>query len=371
MKFSTTKSDLQSALQKLSKIIPSRSTIPILGNMLVTSDSGTVILRATDLEQTIVLTIPASIEEEGSAVIPVETLSNITSELPDGRVTLSIDGKLNISLKSDTGEYDLKGLAPEEFPAPPEPEEQTAITISSELLKSIFKTTGFAISRDDLKPALTGVLFRLSQDTLTTVSTDGHRLVLYTINNFDSGGFSGDVIIPKKFLSLAQILLNQSDKVEMQIAKTHITASFGSDIVHSRIIDERYPDYESVIPKNNDKTLTLNVQQIASAVRRVSIFSNRTTQQISIAMNDNSIEIATEDPEKATKAHEKLEAEYSGEPIIIGYNASYLKELLSFMPSQKATLKLNTPISATVFYPEEQEENRNITMLLMPIRLND
>jgi len=371
MKFSTTKADLQTALQKVSKIIPGRSTIPILGNMLVTSDTGTVIIRATDLEQTIVLTIPASIKEEGSAVIPVETLSNITNELPDGRISLSIDGKLNVSLKSDTGEYDLKGLAPEEFPALPEPEEQTAVTVSSDLLKSIFHITRFAISRDELKPALTGVFFQFNHDSLTTVSTDGHRLVLYTINNFDSGGFTGDVVLPKKFLNLSQNLLSQSDTVEIQIAKTHITASFDSDIVHSRIIDERYPDYKSVIPKNNDKTLIVNAQQMVSAVRRVSIFSNRTTQQISIAINDNFMEIATEDPEKATKAHEKLEAEYSGESITIGYNASYLKELLSFMPSQKAILKLNTPISATVFYPEKQEENRNITMLLMPIRLND
>jgi|TARA_Y100000031_G_scaffold117657_1_gene130635 DNA polymerase-3 subunit beta len=371
MKFSTTKTDLQASLQKLSKIVPARSTIPILGNVLITSDNGSIIMRATDLEQTMILNIPASIKEEGNAVVPVNTLLNVANELPDGRVTLSVDSKLNVSLKSESGDYDLKGMASEEFPAPPETDEQKPVTISSELLKIIFQLTGFAISRDELKPALTGVLFQFDKNMLTTVATDGHRLVRYKIKEFDSGGFSGDIIIPRKFLSLSQNLLGQTETVEIQMGKNHITASFGDDTVHSRIIDERYPDFESVIPTNNDKMLTIDLQELTSAVRRVSIFSNRTTQQIAIKMNDGTVEIATEDPEKATRALEKLSAEYTGEPMTIGYNASYLKELLSFMPSKRVVLKLNTPISATVFYPEETEEERDITMLLMPIRLND
>ena len=190
MNFSTTKTDIQVSLQKLSKIIPGRSTIPILGNILITSDNGSIIMRATDLEQTMILTIPASIEKEGSSVIPVDTLLNIANELPDGRITLSVDNKLNISIKSETGDYDLKGMSPEEFPAPPELDKQSPVIFSSELLKLIFKLTSFAISNDDLKPALTGVLFQFDQTSLTTVSTDGHRLARYKIQDFDSGGFS-------------------------------------------------------------------------------------------------------------------------------------------------------------------------------------
>lgn len=371
MKFSTTKTDIQVSLQKLSKITPTRSTIPILSNVLITTNNGSIIMRATDLEQTMILTIPASIEKEGSSVIPVDTLLNIANELPDGRITLSVDKKLNISIKSETGDYDLKGMSPEEFPAPPELDKQSPVIFSSELLKLIFKLTSFAISNDDLKPALTGVLFHFDQTSLTTVSTDGHRLARYKIQDFDSGGFSGDIIIPKKFLTLSKNLIGQTETVEMQMGKSYITATFGNDTVHSRIIDERYPDYESVIPTNNDKTLTVDVQELTSAVRRVSIFSNRTTQQIAIKMDNDVLEIATEDPEKATRALEKLNGEYSGEPITIGYNAFYLKELLSYMPSEKVVLKLNTPISATVFCPEDKEEGKDTTMLLMPIRLND
>ena len=133
MKFSTTKTDIQVSLQKLSKITPTRSTIPILSNVLITTDNGSIIMRATDLEQTMILTIPASIEKEGSSVIPVDTLLNIANELPDGRITLSVDKKLNISIKSETGDYDLKGMSPEEFPAPPELDKQSPVIFSSEL----------------------------------------------------------------------------------------------------------------------------------------------------------------------------------------------------------------------------------------------
>ena len=371
MKFTTTKTDLQQSLQKLSKIIPRRSTIPILGNALITSDKGSIILRASDLEQTMILTIPASIEKEGSSVIPVDTLLNISNELPDGRITLSVDEKLNVSIKSEKGDYDLKGMTPEEFPALPELDKQNSVTIPSELFKNIIQTTSFAICSDELKPALTGVLFQFKDGGLTTVATDGHRLARYHIKEFESTGFSGDIIIPRKFLSLSKNLLGKKETVEMQIGKNHVTVNFGDDTVHSRIIDERYPDYESVIPTNNDKTLTINTQEMISAVRRVSIFSNRTTQQIAIKMDKDVLEITTEDPEKARRAKEKIKGEYSGDPIVIGYNALYLKELLSYISSKNVVLKLNTPISATVFFPEETEDGRETTMLLMPIRLND
>jgi len=371
MKFTTTKTNLQISLQKLSKIIPGRSTIPILGNALITTDNGKIIMRATDLEQTMVLKIPASIEKEGSSVVPIGTLLNISNELPDGRITLSVDKKLNVSIKSEKGDYDLKGLVVEEFPALPELDKHNSVIVPSKLLKTIIKTTSFAISSDDLKPALTGVLFQFKEGALTTVATDGHRLARYHIKKFEAGDFSGEIIIPKKFLSLSQNLLGKEETVEIQISKNHITATFENDTLHSRIIDERYPDYESVIPTKNDKKLIIETQEIMSAVRRVSIFSNRTTQQIAIKMDKDVLEITTEDPEKATRAKEKLKGEYSGDPIAIGYNASYLKELLSHIPNNNVVLKFNTPISATVFYPEEKEEGRETTMLLMPIRLND
>ena len=371
MKFTTTKTNLQISLQKLSKIIPGRSTIPILGNALITTDNGKIIMRATDLEQTMVLKIPASIEKEGSSVVHIGTLLNISNELPDGRITLSVDKKLNVSIKSEKGDYDLKGLVVEEFPALPELDKHNSVIVPSKLLKTIIKTTSFAISSDDLKPALTGVLFQFKEGALTTVATDGHRLARYHVKNFEAGDFSGEIIIPKKFLNLSQNLLGKEETVEIQISKNHITAIFENDTVHSRIIDERYPDYESVIPTKNDKKLIIETQEIMSAVRRVSIFSNRTTQQIAIKMDKDVLEITTEDPEKATRAKEKLKGEYSGDPIAIGYNASYLKELLSHIPNNNVVLKFNTPISATVFYPEEKEEGRETTMLLMPIRLND
>ena len=371
MKFSTTKSDLQSSLQKLSKIIPNRTTIPILGNVLVVSREGSIKMRATDLEQTMILSIPATIEKEGRAVIPVDTLLNITNELPNIRITINIDDNQNITIICDTGKYSIKGMNEKEYPVSPEFNDKTSFEMESKQLKKIISLTSFAISKDELKPALTGILMQVKENKLTIVSTDGHRLVRYKINNFDSKGFEGEIIIPRKFLNLSQSLTAETKVIKFQIGKNYITASFGLYKIYSRIIDEQYPDFESVIPENNDKTIFIDNKNLISAVKRVSIFSNRTTQQISIKIEKNYIEVGTEDPEKATKAKEKIKVKYEGESFTIGYNALYLKELLSFIPSDNIFIKLKTPISATVFYPETNEQNTETTMLLMPIRLND
>ena len=149
------------------------------------------------------------------------------------------------------------------------------------------------------------------------------------------------------------------------------TAKVGADTIHTRIIDEKFPDYESVIPKDNDKELKIKKDDLLAAVKRVSIFSNKTTQQVAIKAEKSKILINTEDPEKASKAQESLTVEYEGEPIEIGYNASYLKDVLSHLSSKDITLKLNTPISASLFYPDKNSTDETVSMLLMPIRLNE
>ena len=193
-----------------------------------------------------------------------------------------------------------------EFPVSPEFNDKTSFEMESKQLKKIISLTSFAISKDELKPALTGILMQVKENKLTIVSTDGHRLVRYKINNFDSKGFEGEIIIPRKFLNLSQSLTAETKVIKFQIGKNYITASFGLYKIYSRIIDEQYPDFESVIPENNDKTIFIDNKNLISAVKRVSIFSNRTTQQISIKIEKNYIEVGTEDPEKATKAIEKI-----------------------------------------------------------------
>jgi DNA polymerase-3 subunit beta len=196
-------------------------------------------------------------------------------------------------------------------------------------------------------------------------------LAQYLCKNETKTTFTGEVIIPKKFLHTIGSYTAGKDEVSLLINDNVFTARMGPDTVYTRIIDEKFPDYESVIPKDNDKELKVDRKELLAAVKRVSIFSNKTTQQVAIKTEKSKLVITTEDPEKASKAHEELEVSYEGDSIEIGFNASYLKDVLSHINSQETILKLNTPISASLFYPEKNSEDETVSMLLMPIRLNE
>ncbi len=372
MKISTSKTELYTALQKLSKATPSRSTLPILSCALLEAVEGGAVMRSTDLEITIVVNLAASVEEAGSAAIPLQTVLDITSELPEEtRVGISVDTNYKVKITTEMGVYDVMGKPPEEFPAIPDVDNRKATGVSAEALQDIIRKTSFAVSRDELKPALTGVLFRFGQENLTAVATDGHRLVRYIRSEYEQQEFNGDVIVPRKFLGLIGGILSNEDSIQMWLGENHLTATIGSDTYFTRIIDERFPDYESVIPKDNDKELSVDRNLFLSAVRRVSIFSNKSTKQIALRLTDEKTQLTTEDPEKSSKAQENIGAEFKGDDLVIGYNASYLKDIVSHVGSDKLVVKLKTPISAALFYPGKQDSGSELTMLLMPIRLND
>jgi len=372
MKISTSKKELQVALQKLSKATPTRSTLPILSSVLFSVREEGTILRTTDLEITIIVNLPVSIETAGSVAIPLQTLLDITNELPDeARITLTADENNRIKMVTEVGSYDIMGKPADEFPARPEVDNRKATGVSSNALKDLISKTSFAVSRDELKPALTGVLFRFGKTELTAVATDGHRLVRYTRKDYNADEYSGDVIVPRKFLSLLLNVLVGDNAIQMWMGDNHMTATIGEDTYFTRIIDERFPDFQSVIPQDNDKAFTANQNELLSAVRRVSIFSNKSTHQIALRLNKENFKITTEDPEKSSKAQEKISGEFDGENFVIGYNARYLKDILSHVDNKNVIIKFKTPISAALFYPGTQNENSELTMLLMPIRLNE
>jgi len=371
MKFSTTKNELQSALQKLSKATPSRSTLPILNSVLINVSENETTIKSTDLEITVIVKMPASIESVGGVAAPLQMLLNITNELPDEmRVELEVDAENKISISTEYGNYTIVGKPAEEFPNTPTIESEKTVNIGSSILKDIIEKTVFAVSRDDLKPALTGVLFKFQKDNLTAVATDGHRLVKYEKNDNKIDTDLGDIIVPKKFLNL--ILSGLGDEeIKLSVGENHLTTTIGEDQYFTRIIDEKFPDFDGVIPKDNDKNFVVEKKDLLSAVKRVSIFSNKSTHQIALNLNNENVLVSTEDPEQSTKARENIKGKYSGEDITVGYNAAYLKDVLSHLDDDEVSVHLKSPISAALFLPKKQKDNTNLTMLLMPIRLND
>ena len=368
MKFSIPKNELQNALQKVSKAVPIRSTLPVLSCVLFTANEKKTTLRATDLEITIEIEISVSLEEIGSCAIPLKQILDITNELNDDRISIKSDHNNKVTLLTKTGSYDLMGKPNEEYPDIPIVNLLNEINFPPLILKEIINSTLFAVSKDDLKPALTGVLFRFSNDEFISVATDGHRLARHVRKDVPKTNFIGDIIAPRKFLSYLITQIKNKD-VTLQISEDYLSANIDNDIITTRTIKERFPDYNSVIPTDNNKTLITDKNLLKGVIKRVSIFSNKSTHQIVFNLSKDNKIITTEDPETSSKAQEFFDGDYTGEELKIGYNGEYLKDVISHISGEEVMIKLNTPISATLFTGSEEEESK--TMLLMPVRLNN
>ena len=371
MKFNSDKSSLQQALQQLGKVTPARSTLPILSSVLVSAIDGKLSFQATDLEISQVIYVPATITTDGSVAITHRTLLEITSEIPEGEIEIEVDDALKVQINTSFGSYSIMGKPSEEFPSLPNIDNQQTVHLLASLLKRVIEKTSFAASRDELKPSLMGVLFHFLEVELLLVATDGHRLAKHKCTGFSGEGYQGDNIVPVKFLNILSAYIEGDEMVTLNIGDNHIMMEGRETTLYSRIIDERFPEYESVFPKDNDKFLKVNREAFLSAVKRVSIFSNKTTRQIALRLSPEGMEVTTEDVETVSSARETLSCEYEGDPLVIGYNSSYLHDLISHIDGSTVHMEFRSPVTAAVVYPEQQQENEELIMLLMPIRLND
>ena len=368
MNVSISRNSLQSALQNLAKATPTRSTIPILSSVLFTARKEELEMRTTDLEITLVTTAQGSVESEGGVAIPHRTLMDITNALPETDVTIESNDEHRVVIQTSFGNYDISGAPPEDFPTMPEVDNKKEIGIASSVLKRLVEKTSFALSSDDLKPALMGALFEVLENSISVVATDGHRLSVCSRSDFSSRGYEGRVIVPKKFLNLLLPYLDGQGETVLWVGDNHLTISFSGITAFSRVIDERYPDYKTVLPKDNSKILTADREEMLASVRRVSIFSNRATRQVELRLSNGEAVVTTEDPESASSAQEKFQVQYEDEDLTVGFNANYLVDILTHIDTEKVVLRLNSPISATLVGPDKHEKNEETTMLLMPMR---
>lgn len=371
MKFSSKQTDLQQALQQLSKVTPTRSTLPILGSVLISGEGDKLSLRATDLEISQVIFIPANVKSEGIVAVQHRTLLDITSEMPEGDIEVIVDDDRKVQIETSFGSYSIMGKPVEEFPSLPDVDNIQSIKMPAPILKRIIDKTAYATSRDELKPSLMGVLFQFHEDSFKAVATDGHRLVKHLRTDMKGSSYQGDNILPVKFLNILQNYLHGEDEITLKIGENHVVMEGEEVVLYTRIIDERFPDYDSVFPKDNDKSLQVGRDEFVAAVRRVSIFSNKTTHQIALRLSTDGLEITTEDVETVSTAREEVACEYKGDPLTVGYNSNYLRDLVTHVDSSTVLMEFRTPVSAAVIYPQEQQQNEELSMLLMPIRLND
>ena len=368
MKFRTTKEKLFSALSETNKIIPLRTTLPILSCVLVEAKENKIKLTATDLEQTIITKIEAETPKEGLLAVPGNRFMEIISALPSGAIEITATEDKEIEISSPKGTYKIMGKEPTEYPETPQLKKEQQIKLKGKEFLDIINNTLFAVSKDDLKPALCGVYLNLQKEQITAVATDGHRLVKY-IKKIKENNPDGAIIIPGKFFSILKNNINITGEIYINLSQNHIDVTENNTTTITRIIKESFPDFNSVIPDKKNNKATIDSFDLIEAIKRVSIFSNKTTRQIILSFENNELVVSTEDKETRSSAKEHISCEFEGENTTIAYNAQYLKEVIQHINNKKINIFLDGPLTAAVFQPQEQKKETTLTSLLMPLRV--
>ncbi|MFL3022191.1 MAG: DNA polymerase III subunit beta [Cytophagales bacterium] len=374
MNFIVSSSYLLKNLSSISGVITSNPVVPILENVLFEIDNGNLLITASDLQTSIMVELQVESKENGSVAIPAKILIDTLKNLPEQPVTFSIDeSNYNIEINSDNGRYKLAGENSADFPKVPEISDGYSFNLNSITLGTAIGNTIFSTSTDELRPAMTGVFLRLSSKSCSFVSTDGHRLVKYIRTDIKGDEVDHDMIIPRKSLNLLKSIIPADDKNEISIEFNASNAFFSYDNISMvcRLIDERYPDYENVIPSDNSNNITVDKSEILNSLKRISIYANKTTNQVRLKVSGSEILISAEDLDFSNEANERISCDHDGSDIEIGFNAKFLIEILSNILSDKVIFKLSKPNRAGLVLPEDIEDDEDLTMLVMPVMLND
>ncbi len=374
MNFIVSSSYLLKNLNAISGVITSNPVVPILENILFEIEGGNLLITASDLQTSVMVELQVESKEDGSVAIPAKILIETLKNLPEQPVTFSIDDQnYNIEINSDNGRYKLAGENSADFPKVPSISDGYSSEINSDVLNSAISNTIFSTSTDELRPAMTGVFFKLASAGCTFVSTDGHRLVKYIRTDIKGDEVDHDMILPRKSLNLLKSILpsDSSSEIKLEFNASNAYFSFENIKMVCRLIDERYPDYDNVIPSDNSNNVTISKPEILGSLKRISIYANKTTNQVRFKISGSEILISAEDLDFSNEANERISCDHDGDDIEIGFNAKFLIEMLSNIESDKVILKLSEPNRAGLLIPEDINDNEDITMLVMPVMLND
>jgi DNA polymerase-3 subunit beta len=371
MKFIVNSSYLLKQLSNINGVITTNPVVPILENFLFEIDKSNLTVTASDLQTSMITEITVESKEKGSIAVPARILLDTLKNLPDQPVTFSIDAaSYSIEISSDNGRYKLAGENATDFPKVPAVSNDFSAQISSEVLAKAVNNTIFATSSDELRPAMTGVYVNLGEKNTTFVATDGHRLVRYRRTDIKSENGS-TIIIPRKALNLLKATLpSENTDVSIDFNLSNAFFKFGNIRMICRLIDERFPDYENVIPSSNPIKMTISRMDLLGSLRRISIYANKTTHQVRLKITGSELQISAEDLDFSNEANERLSCEHEGEDIEIGFNAKFLIEMLSNATADQIKLNMSAANKAGVITPAEKDKNEDILMLVMPVMLN-
>ncbi len=368
MKFTISRDKLQEGLQAVTAAVPAKTTLPVLANLLVETTDRGVRFSATDLDIAVSTEVSADVETAGAITIPAKKLGEIARELPPSPVKLAASGEQRVTLECGRSKFKLLGLARDEFPTFPSVRFDGSWRVKSGELQKLISHTAFAVSTEESRPILNGVLWELREQRMRMVATNGHRLAKMDLPA--DGTASGDLIVPPKALEQIRRLFPAEEELEIARGENHLGFRSPFTSVYTRLVEGPYPNYEQVIPKDNDRVCLADKAALTSALKRMSVIASDQTHRIKMSFNTGMLKFSVTTPDLG-EASDELPVNYNGDQLDIGFNATYLLEILRFMPTEQVRLTFKAPERAATIEPEGWDDAAKYLCLVMPLRLMD
>lgn len=375
MEFKVNSKELEKLLGKIIPAVPTRTPMPILENFLFEVKDGLLTIYATDLEISLKSSLNIVSDENIRIVVPARLLNDIVRSLKETTVHFKLMSNKKINISTDTGKYTISYLDAEEFPEIPSvtgdknAKDINEVTINGMDLKHAFDKGAFAMSKEEMRPAMMGTLFEFTDDGLRFVTTDGHRLV-NLLNKNIKAAFNNQYVVPERAVSVLSKILDEKE-VKVHLTKTYVSFKLNDIELITRLIAQKYPDYMSVIPMENEYLLKVKTNEIHDAIKRMMLFSTSSTRRVKFSIKKDSLEISAEDLDIGASGEESIACEYSSDDLEIGFNSTYVNDILNHISdNEEIIFKLHSSTKAVIIEPVKKKENQDLMMLLMPVRLN-
>lgn len=370
MRFTISREKLQEGLTAVAASIPAKTTLPVLANILVEATERGIRLSGTDLDIAVSTEVTADVESQGAITIPAKKLTEIARELPPSPVRIAAAGEQRVTLDCGKSHFKILGLPKDEFPSFPAVRFNESWRIRSGDLQKLIQHTSFAVSTEESRPILNGVLWELRPEEMRMVATNGHRLAKMEIPVKSSGAPSSDLIVPPKALEQVRRLFPADEELEIARGENHLGFRSPFTAVFTRLIEGPYPPYDQVIPKDNNRVAVADKASLISALKRMSVIASDQTHRIRMSFNAALLRFSVQTPDLG-EAQDELPIRFTGDPLDIGFNANYLLEVLRYIPTDEVKLTFKAPERAATVEPEGWDDPATYLCLVMPLRLLD
>lgn len=370
MKFTITREQLQDGLTAVHPAVPTKTTLPVLANILLEATRDGLRLSGTDLDIAVGTLAQAAVDQEGAITLPARKLVDLVRELPSAGIRITTQGEQRVTIECGRSKFKLLGLPREEFPTFPQVTFDGSLKTTARELQKLIAHVSFAASTEESRPVLNGVLWQLLPDRMRMVATNGHRLAKMDIPLAGSVQQDTSLIVPPKALDQIRKLFNPEEEIEIGRSDNHLGFRSANTQVFTRLIEGPYPNYDQVIPRENDKVATVEKGALMAALRRMSIVASDQTHRIRMAFGDGSCRLSVTTPDLG-EAQEEITVSYEGEPLDIGFNANYLLEVLKYMPTDEVRVTFKAPERAATVEPVGWDDPASYLTLVMPLRLLD